>query len=256
MSTISSNGRKIWCRSIVAAGSNSKNMLAVALLLQRFGYEVFLASTAAQALERISAKQPALVITDLTLPDMSGLDLLQNLRKDNVARTIPVIFTVFPGDAAAESRCLGYGAAGCISKPVQSDELYWAVQQIIEPKPRASVRIETHLPVTVDELSMDASGGESVVEISVNGMYVPTNRLYPANKRVTVRLHMKDRAISTDGAVLYNRNENAGRAVTPGMGLKFTTIASQDRECIRKFIRDELTRDLNAELLRTADATR
>jgi len=245
-------GGKTGRRFIVVTGSKTRNILSVALLFRRFGYEVFISTTAAQALERISVKEPALVITDLILPDMSGLDFFQNLRKISSARSIPVIFMVFPGDAAAESRCLGYGAAGCISKPVQAEELYWTVQHVIEPKPRASIRIDTRIPVSVNNLSMDSPDSLSVVDLSENGMYVPTYTPYPANKLVAVQLHMKERTISTDSAVLYNRPGGSGPVVTPGMGLKFITIAPQDQEFIRKFIRDEITRDLNAELLRTA----
>ena len=254
MNEVTPTNQKTGRRSIVAAGSNSRNMLSLFLLLQRFGYEVFIANTAAQALERISENQPALVITDLTLPDMSGLELFQNLRKMNVASSIPVIFMVFPGDSATESRCLGYGAAGCISKPVQTEELYWTVQQVIEPKVRASIRIDTRIPVFVNNQSIVSPESGSAIDLSENGMYVPTEKPYPANNRVTVQLHMKERTISTDGTVLYNSTGGTERVKMAGMGLKFTTIGPQDQEFIRKFIRDEITKDLNAALLRTAIA--
>jgi hypothetical protein len=108
------------------------------------------------------------------------------------------------------------------------------------------------MPVWVNDLSMDSPESGSVIDLSEKGMYVSTDKPYPANKLVTVQLHMKERTISTDGAVLYNRAGGTGNVMTPGMGLKFTTIAPQDQEFIRKFIRDEITRDLNAALLHTA----
>jgi len=250
-----STGQKTGQRSIVVAGSSTRNMQAVALLLQRFGYEVFTASTAAQALESAAEKHPALVITDLTLPDMSGLELFQKLREMKRTGFLPVIFMVFPGDSAAENKCMGYGAAGCISKPVQTEELYQAVQQATEPRPRASIRIDTRMPVSVNNLSLDCNDSECNIDLSANGMYVPTDKPYPSSRVVRVQLHMKDRTISTDGAVLYYRPGGAGRIMTPGMALKFTTIAPQDKEFIRKFIRDEIAKDLNRTLVDTPTPT-
>jgi FixJ family two-component response regulator len=63
------------------------------------------------------------------------MDLLhQLLHRDKAAASIPVICSVFPSDAAMEQKCLHYGAAGCISKPVQAEELFHAVQAAIEPQ--------------------------------------------------------------------------------------------------------------------------
>lgn len=254
MNTLAPNNSTQRRRSIVVAGGNTRNMLSVSMLLQRFGYEVHTVATAAQALERVPVTHPALIISELTLPDMSGLDLFLNIRTIRGANPIPCIFMVFPGDAAAESRCLGYGAAGCISKPVQAEELYRTVQKIIEPRPRGSLRIDTRVPVSVNNLTVDGPGSGSAIDLSENGLYVPTSTPYPANKLVSVRLYMQERTISTDGAVLYSRAGGANRIATPGMGLKFTTIAPRDQEFIRKFIHDEITRDLNAALLSAAPA--
>ena len=248
MSTRSLNDQRHERRSIVVAGGNTRNMLAVSLLLRRFGYEVLTADTAAQAQEHLSGKQPALVISDLTLPDMHGVDFLQDHRQLKGAGAIPMIFMVFPGDSAAESRCMGYGAAGCISKPIQAEELYRTVQQAIEARPRTSIRIDTQLPVSVNNLAIENAGGGPDIDLSENGMYVPTANPYPANKQVSVQLHMKERTISTNGSIIYSRSGGGTRVVTPGMGLKFTAIAPQDRDFIRKYIHDEITRDLNAAL--------
>ncbi len=253
MNTTPKTENKRGRRLIVAAGGSSRNMLTLSLLLQRFSYEVLIADTAALALQRIAALQPALVITELALPDMSGMNLLQNLRKNQNMRTLPVIVMVPPGDAAAESRCLGYGAAGCITKPVQAEELYWTIQQLIEPKPRSSMRIDTHMPISVDNLSLDCGASECSIDLSEQGMRVPIDKPYPTNKRITVQLHMKERTISAEGSVRYCITGTSGHSVSPVMGLKFTSIAPQDKEFIRKFIRDEVVRDINAALSRASD---
>jgi two-component system, chemotaxis family, chemotaxis protein CheY len=237
-------GRKF----IVATGSSSRNMFTLSLLLQRFNYEVFIANTAAQALERISADRPALVITDLALPDMGGMDFFLKLRESQRGKAIPVIFMVPPGDAAAEHRCMAYGAAGCITKPVQAEELYWAVQHSTEQRPRSSMRIDARMPVSVDNLSLGFGAGACSIDLSEQGVRLPIDKPYPTNKRVIVQLHMRDRTISAEGKVVYYNSGNPGNKYAPGMGLMFTTIAPQDKEFIRTFVRDEIVRDVNEAL--------
>jgi CheY-like chemotaxis protein len=234
-------------RYIVAAGNSSRNLFSLKLLLQRFNYEVIIANTAEQVFERISADRPALVISDLALPDMSGMDFFRKLRETQ-GKALPVVFMVPPGDAAAEKRFIDYGAAGCITKPVQAEELYFTVQHIIEPRPRSSMRIGIHMPISVDNLTLDGNAGKGSIDLSEDGMRLPINTPYPRNKRVTLQLHMKDRTITAVGTVLYCNSVNAGHAYEPGMGLKFTSIAPEDKEFIRTFIRNEVVRDVNEAL--------
>jgi two-component system chemotaxis response regulator CheY len=247
METMTNSQKKHEHRFIVAAGSSGRNILSLSLLLKRFNYEVFIANTAVQALERISRDRPALVFTDLVLTDMGGMDFLEKLRENKGAKFIPVIFMISPGDAAAEHRCMSYGAAGCITKPVQAEELYWTVQHVIEPRPRSSMRIGTHMPVSVDNRSLDCGTRECSIDLSEQGMRLPIDKPYPRNKQVVVQLHMKERTISVEGSVRYYIPA-PGQSDSPVMGLMFSSIAPQDKEFIRNFVRDEVVRDVNEAL--------
>ncbi len=237
-------------RSIVVVGGQSREMLSLSLLLRRFEYEVSPANTAAEAIERISAASPALVITDLVLPGMGGMDLFTLLRQTRRTASIPVIFLIPLCDMASENRCLGAGAAGCITKPVQAEDLYRTVQAAIEPIPRADIRIDARMPVSVDNLPLGCPEGQCEVDLSVHGMYVPMQKPYPRNRQITVQFNIKDRMISAQGTVLYSRASGEMPHREPGMGLKFDNIDFQDREFIRAYIRDEVTRDITAALSR------
>jgi CheY-like chemotaxis protein len=245
--------KKIRNRSIVVAGNKTLEMLSLALLLQRFAYEVSSANTAAQALELISANRPALIITDVVLPGMSGMDLFHLLKQDLRTAFIPVIFVIPLSDVASERRCLDSGAAACISKPIQAEELFRTVQQVIEPKPRAGIRIDTRLPVSLNNVPLDCAKGDCAIDLSEHGIYVPMHDPYPQNRRVTLQIHIKDRTISATGAVLHSHpSGETPLRKEPGMGLKFVNIAPQDQDFIRTFIRDEVNRDVKAALSRTS----
>ncbi len=238
-------------RAIVIAGGQTRDMLSLSFLLQRFAYKVYSAHTSTQALELISSARPALVIADPVLAGAGHADLIHLLMKRNTAvASIPVLYMVFPGDAAMEQKCLQYGAAGCISKPVQAEELFHAVQAAVEPKPRADIRIDTRLPVSLDNVPLECSDDEGgcTIDLSAHGMHVPMAAPYPPNRRLKVRISIKDRTISAEGRVMYSHTPGAGSNRKPGMGLKFSTIEPQDQEFIRKFVRDEVMRDVAAAL--------
>ena len=143
---------------------------------------------------------------------------------------------------------MAYGAADCITKPVQAEELYWTVQHVIEPKPRSSMRIGTRMAVSVDNLPLDCGATGCSVDLSEQGMRVPIDKPYPRNKHVVVQLHMKERTISVEGSVRYYIPAKSGPSGSPFMGLVFSSIAPQDKEFIRKFVRDEVVRDVNEAL--------
>jgi len=238
-------------RTIVIAGGKTRDMLSLSVLLQRFAYKVHSAYAAPQALELIASVRPALIIADPVLAGASRTDLLhQLLQQDRAVASIPVIYMVFPSDSAMEQKCLHYGAAGCISKPVQAEELYQAVQVAIEPKPRADIRIGTRLPVSVDNVPVDCPEDEDpcTIDLSEHGMHVPMPEPYPRNRRCMVRMLVKNRTISAESLVAYNHTSRAGFNRKPGMGLKFTAIAPQDQEFIKKFVRDEVMLDVTAAL--------
>ncbi len=247
MDTTSSFGKKRGHSSILVVGNKTQSMLSICLLLKRFEYNVSEAYTASEALGLISADVPALVVTDLVLPGMSGMDFFHMLKQARRTASLPVVFTVPLSDAAAERQCYDNGAAGCITKPIQSEELYRIVQTLIEPIPRESIRIDARSPVSLNNEPLECPEDSCAIDLSEHGMYVPTYKPYPRNRRITVRFHVKDRTISAEGSVVYSYT-SVGQHREPGIGLKFVNIAPQDKEFIRSFIRDEITRDVKETL--------
>jgi CheY-like chemotaxis protein len=256
MGTTSSFGNKRGHHSILVVGNKTQTMLSICLLLKRFEYNVLEAYTASEALGLISNDVPALVITDLVLPGMSGMDFFQMLKQTRRTASLPVVFTIPLSDAASERRCYDNGAAGCIMKPIQSEELYRIVQELTEPIPRESIRIDARSPVALNNEPLGCPEDSCAIDLSEHGMYVPTYKPYPRNRRITIRFHIKDRTISAEGSVVHSYT-SVGKHREPGIGLKFVRIAPRDQEFIRSFIRDEVTRDVKATLaLESADPWR
>lgn len=239
MSTVASS-QKFQSRHIVAVSANSLHTRTLSVLLERFGYKVETTEAGTEAAARIRTARPGLVICDLVLKDMQGMDLFDLLRRDASTASIPVVFMTPPSDAAMEKQCLSSGAEACISRPVQAEELYRTVQTILELRPRANIRIGARLPVVVNNVPLRCGGEACLVDLSEQGMHLPMERPASGKDLISIQLHIKDRTISTEGKVLYSGTGGSAG----GIGLQFVMLQPQDRDFIRKFIREEVTRDI------------
>jgi CheY-like chemotaxis protein len=231
-------------RYIMVVDSKAQELLSMSLLLQRFDYQVWSANSTAQALEMVAVAVPALVIADLCLPGMSGLDLLHLLKQDPRTSSVPVVFLIPAGDDAAMKQCLEEGAFGCIYKPIQAEDLYRTVQASIELSPRKNIRIKTQLAVSVNNVPLRCIEGECASILSEYGMYVPMPKPYQKNEQLTVHIKINNRSVSAKAAVLYRHTYGEGPFKEPGMGLKFIGMASEDKDIIRQFIREETTKSV------------
>ena len=211
------------------------------MLLRRFDYRVAEAATAEEALGMCSGELPALIIAELDLPGMSGLDLLARVQQDPRTAGIPVVALVEYGDQGIGGRCLRAGFHACLGMTVGPEELYRTIQAAIEPVTRESLRILTKMPVIVDNVPLDCGGENCASVLSENGMYICTLKPHPPNARVAVQISVQGRTIAADAVVLYNHQRGEGPFGEPGMGIKFARITPQDREFLRTYIHSVIT---------------
>jgi two-component system KDP operon response regulator KdpE len=118
--------------------------------LSAHGYEIFEAPSGRVSLELLDQRKPDLVILDLGLPDIQGLDLLRMIRSRN--ESVPIVVLSSRGDEAGKVQALDLGADDYVTKPFGMDELL--------ARMRAALRhqLQTHgeRPVfRVGDLSVD-----------------------------------------------------------------------------------------------------
>jgi two-component system cell cycle response regulator DivK len=224
--------------------SNTTDLFIYATLLQRFGYRICTANTSVQALNMLFMAIPALVIADLNLPVMTGIDLNRLLKQDPRSASVPVIILRPSGDEAALRR---FQALNIISlpKPVHGEDLYQAVQAAIEATPRSNIRIKTRLSVSVNNVPLGCIEDECASVLSEHGMYVRTREPYDRNEHVTVVININGRVIPADAMVLYSHRFGDGPFADPGMGLKFLHMAPEDYAFIREFILEAVSKKVS-----------
>jgi CheY-like chemotaxis protein len=228
-------------RFLLVVDSDANNLYYMSMVLQRLDYKISTAMTGDEALAMARVAVPSLVITALDLKGMSGLELIRKFA--GIAKA-PVIAIRKQGDLLGEKRCLELGAGDCLSTPLSAEKLFRAVQAAVETTPRTSIRIRTFLRITVNNLPLDGREGVHAVVLSEGGMFLPTTKPAPIDTRLSLHIELNNERITAEAVTLYSHHTGDGPYHEPGMGVEFARIAQKDRELIRQFIRNEVTRGI------------
>jgi CheY-like chemotaxis protein len=231
-------------RYLLIVDSDANELYYIAMLLQRFDYNICTAGNADEAIEMVSVALPTLIVSELSLKGRNGIELLQQLKENPRTAPVPVVIKAENPSQEVERKCLKAGAV-LIRKPVQAEDLYRIVQLTIEDTPRENIRIYTRLPVMVDNKPLDCGGeGECATVLSRHGMYVRTLKPSLVGSKLSLKIVVKGRTVELEAVVLYSHRFGEGPFKEPGMGLKFINIAPKDQDFIRQFIREEVTKDI------------
>lgn len=121
---------------ILVIDDNAANARLVAFLLEDEGHEVRVALDAAEALATVGQWLPDLVLMDLQLPGMSGLELTAQLKKTPATAAIPVVaLTAYAMDADRQ-QALAAGCDGFLSKPIDTRDFPRKINEFLEARGR------------------------------------------------------------------------------------------------------------------------
>jgi two-component system, cell cycle response regulator DivK len=116
-------------QQILVVEDNAKNMTLLRDVLRATGYRTLEASTGGHALKLATEHGPALVLMDIRLPDMDGVEALSRLRMDERTAFIPVLAITAQAMKGDSERFKEAGFDGYLSKPFDIDELLATVEQ-------------------------------------------------------------------------------------------------------------------------------
>ncbi|HEY3194063.1 MAG TPA: response regulator [Candidatus Dormibacteraeota bacterium] len=105
---------------ILVVEDNEANQMLASSVLEREGYEVQLAGTCDEALDRLNAQAPDLILMDIQLPGRDGLDLTRQLKADPATASIPIVALTALAMLGDRDRTMEAGCAGYISKPINT----------------------------------------------------------------------------------------------------------------------------------------
>jgi len=129
----------------------------VSLGLRFVGFEVEVAADGRDALARIASSHPDLVVLDIAMPEMDGIEVVQRLRRDGI-RT-PVLFLTARDAPADRVRGLHLGADDYITKPFSLEELLARIEAVLR---RVSDIDRGRRTITIGDLTVDQDGRDVV----------------------------------------------------------------------------------------------
>jgi two-component system alkaline phosphatase synthesis response regulator PhoP len=119
-------------KKILIADDEPSIVVAVEFLLRRNGYDVEIARNGDEALERIEASNPDLVLLDVMMPQKSGYEVCRRIRERDDWRHIKVIMLSAKGRDAEVTRGLATGADVYITKPFSTRDLMARIKGLLD----------------------------------------------------------------------------------------------------------------------------
>jgi two-component system OmpR family response regulator len=129
----------------------------VSLGLRFVGFEVDVAADGRDALAKIASMRPDLVVLDIAMPQMDGIEVVQRLRRDGLET--PVVFLTARDAPSDRVRGLHLGADDYITKPFSLEELLARIEAVLR---RVSHTERGRGPITIGDLTIDQEGREVV----------------------------------------------------------------------------------------------
>jgi len=108
------------------------NLQFIAEVLESAGYEITLASSGKQAIERMQLVRPDLILLDLMMPDMNGFEVCDEIKSDLSLADIPIIFITASNEEEDVLQAFDKGAVDYIVKPFNTHELLARIRTHLE----------------------------------------------------------------------------------------------------------------------------
>lgn len=108
-------------KKILVIEDNETNMYLISFVLRKNGYEVIEARTGEEGVELAIREKPDLVLMDIQLPDIDGLEATKRIRESEADGEIPIIALTSYAMTGDRERALSAGCTGYIEKPINPD---------------------------------------------------------------------------------------------------------------------------------------
>jgi len=116
---------------ILIADDDIEMRESLAAMLEASGYKVIKAENGAEAVEMAAKELPSLIMLDIHMPKMNGLNACKAIKTNQVTKPIPVVMLTVEGSISEIQQAIGYGASTYITKPSSKEEILKVVRSIL-----------------------------------------------------------------------------------------------------------------------------
>ncbi len=119
-------------KTIFLVDDSATILLSISSILTKAGYAVEKAANAEEALKKFGAGVKVdLLVTDLNMPGMNGIELIKEVRKLPAYKFMPILFLTTESQQSRKMEAKAAGASGWIVKPATADELLNTIKLVI-----------------------------------------------------------------------------------------------------------------------------
>ncbi|MDD5223385.1 MAG: response regulator [bacterium] len=203
--------------------------------LKRADCRIFTASTGAEALKLAKQEKPDIILLDLVMPEMGGIETTRILKADPELKKIPVIIVT---STNKRDESLKAGADDFVQKPINERGLLNEIKKFISIKEREEERVPIGLEVKYRYMGIDRVNYSR--DISSKGIFLITEKPVPIGVELELEFDLPEDGKSgrfkiKAAVVREEREEREGRIIT-GMGLEFRDFSEEKDRKISQFI--------------------
>lgn len=118
-------------KRILLIEDNESNTYLVRFILEKNGYEVVEAGDGVSGVARAQESGPALILVDIQLPDIDGLEVTRRIRASEAGRTVPIVAVTSYAMAGDREKALAAGCTGYIEKPIVPETFMTELEQYL-----------------------------------------------------------------------------------------------------------------------------
>jgi twitching motility two-component system response regulator PilH len=223
-------------RTILFIGDILEDLKLERTFLERQDVAIVGVKHGTAAVARAKLAGPELVVIDVSLPDLAGIDTCRTLKTDPATKKIPAVLVTSPDRA---ERCRSAGADSLVFKPLAQEEVLRAIRRFVALPERAAPRCAANLRFT---FQAEGEPGQAFSRsLSSSGAYLKTDRPMRSGEHLFLRFHIPgdEREISCSGIVRNTTTEEAASISGPGFGVEFLEIARVDRDRLERYVRSQ-----------------
>jgi len=218
-----------------------KNFLDLEVsFLRRADCEIFTASTGLEAIKIAKAEKPDIIMLDLIMPEMGGIECTRILKSDQETKNIPIVI-VTSTDKKEES--FKAGADDFMQKPIDERAFLDAIKKFVPIKEREEERVPIGLEVAYKYMGMDKEAFSR--DISKKGIFLITDRTIPVGTKLDLKIKLPTKeglkTLELKGEVVREEKEESEGRVITGIGVAFEPLDQAAQQLLDKLIDERIS---------------
>jgi DNA-binding NarL/FixJ family response regulator len=203
--------------TILVVDDDLGTRLSIADYLESSGYLAVSAENGAEALQLVQSHQPHLIITDATMPQMDGYELIRQVRQEPALRLLPVVFLTARTETHDRIRAYQLGCDVYLPKPFELQELGAVVRNLLERLQMIEMewRSRSAIPVAIPSAALNPTEPATASNLELTQREQEVLNLLSvgnSNGQIGDRLHLSPRTIEKYVSSLLSKTSTSNRA--------------------------------------------